>query len=274
MKKSKLIAVSVPLLTSMFVMSMAPVQEQTRQKSAQIMVLGSYHMANPGADVFNLQADDVLAPKRQAEMQELVNKLAKFKPTKIVVEVDSNYDSIFNVRYRNYVKGGYALKQNESEQIGFRLAKQLGHTNIHCVDEPGKFDFNSVMQFGMANGMGQDLQTMMGMVQEHIKAENTRLAQSTIGAFLKEMNRPEVHLQGLDWYMKLLNISKKGEFPGPELVTDVYERNLKIMSNIFRLKENEQERILVIYGNGHSSFFKSILLGSQEFEWIDVYEYL
>lgn len=36
------------------------------------MVLGSYHMANPGADVFNMQADDVLSTHRQKEMEELV----------------------------------------------------------------------------------------------------------------------------------------------------------------------------------------------------------
>jgi hypothetical protein len=35
---------------------------------AEVLVLGVYHMANPGHDVFNMLADDVLAPKRQAEI--------------------------------------------------------------------------------------------------------------------------------------------------------------------------------------------------------------
>jgi len=29
----------------------------------EILVLGTYHMANPGHDVHNMQADDVLSPK-------------------------------------------------------------------------------------------------------------------------------------------------------------------------------------------------------------------
>jgi hypothetical protein len=33
-------------------------------KRAEVLVLGVYHMANPGHDIFNMQADDVLAPKR------------------------------------------------------------------------------------------------------------------------------------------------------------------------------------------------------------------
>ena len=45
----------------------------------QIMVLGTYHMANPGRDVYNMQVDDVRAPKRQQELAELTDVLAKFQ---------------------------------------------------------------------------------------------------------------------------------------------------------------------------------------------------
>jgi hypothetical protein len=34
----------------------------------EILVLGTYHMANPGHDIHNMQADDVLSPKRQQEI--------------------------------------------------------------------------------------------------------------------------------------------------------------------------------------------------------------
>src|SRR5215472_14130917 len=49
----------------------------------EILVLGTYHMANPGRDVYNMQADDVRSPKRQAEIGELLAVLKKFHPTKI-----------------------------------------------------------------------------------------------------------------------------------------------------------------------------------------------
>ena len=34
-----------------------------------IMILGCEHLANPGADTFNTRMDNVLAPKRQAEIE-------------------------------------------------------------------------------------------------------------------------------------------------------------------------------------------------------------
>ena len=66
--------------------------KQMAQKPT-IMILGSGHLANWGADRINFKMDDVLAPKRQAELQELAEQLARFKPTKIAVEVDERWDA-------------------------------------------------------------------------------------------------------------------------------------------------------------------------------------
>ena len=45
----------------------------------QVLVLGTYHMANPGHDIHNMQADDVLLPKRQQqEIAQLIDVLKDF----------------------------------------------------------------------------------------------------------------------------------------------------------------------------------------------------
>src|SRR5437870_13308528 len=84
---------------------------------AEVLVLGVYHMANPGHDIFNMQADDVLAPKRQAEIAQLLEALKKFQPTKIAVEADFGSDRIAK-RYADYTAGKYELTRNEIDQIG------------------------------------------------------------------------------------------------------------------------------------------------------------
>ena len=60
------------------------------QAKPTIMILGSGHLANWGADSINYRMDDVLAPKRQTELQQLVEQLTRFKPTKVAVEVDTH----------------------------------------------------------------------------------------------------------------------------------------------------------------------------------------
>ena len=66
-----------------------PPQKPAAATRAEVLVLGVYHMANPGHDIFNMQADDVLAPKRQAEIAQLIAALKSFHPTKIAVEAVS-----------------------------------------------------------------------------------------------------------------------------------------------------------------------------------------
>ena len=42
----------------------------------EVMILGTYHMSNPGRDLHNMRADDVLAPKRQSELEAVASGLA------------------------------------------------------------------------------------------------------------------------------------------------------------------------------------------------------
>src|SRR5437763_9862840 len=84
----------------------------TGPSRAEVLVLGVYHMANPGHDIFNMNADDVLSPKRQQEIAQLLEVLKKFRPTKIAIESD-----VFSQRatreYSDYLAGKYTLSRNE-----------------------------------------------------------------------------------------------------------------------------------------------------------------
>lgn len=53
------------------------------------MMLGTYHFGNPGQDLHDMKADNVLTPKKQAELADVAARLARFKPTKIAVEAVS-----------------------------------------------------------------------------------------------------------------------------------------------------------------------------------------
>lgn len=68
-----------------------------RVDTASLLIVGSYHMANPGRDVFNVQAEDVLADRRQRELREVVDHevvdhLKRFAPTKVALELATDYE--------------------------------------------------------------------------------------------------------------------------------------------------------------------------------------
>ncbi len=68
-----------------------------------------------------MQADDVLLPKRQQEIAQLLDVLKRFHPTMIAIESDP--DGARPQQYTDYLAGTHTLSRNEIEQIGFRLAK-------------------------------------------------------------------------------------------------------------------------------------------------------
>src|SRR6478736_4388739 len=100
---------------------------------AQVLVVGTYHMSNPRLDAVNVTADDVLAPKRQHEIEQLAAKLATFRPTKVAVEIPYGRDSVSNSLYQRYLAGTHALDRTEMQQLGFRIAKAAGLPRIHGV---------------------------------------------------------------------------------------------------------------------------------------------
>jgi len=108
-----------------------------------VLVLGTFHLANHNKDMFNVQADDMLAPKRQAEIAAFVESLRGFQPTKIAVEVAVGQVEL-NQKYQQYLAGKYTLTADEVDQIGFRLAKELGHTQLYPINVMADFPFEAV----------------------------------------------------------------------------------------------------------------------------------
>src|SRR5256884_7368499 len=144
MKIERVSLMTVGLLFVLVAAASAQTKEAVRTtsaKKARVLVLGVFHMANPGRDMFNLQVDDVLAPRRQKELSDLAEMLKRFQPTKIALESPAGSEKI-RKQYEDYLAGNYSLTRSESDQIGFRLAKELGHKQVCGIDIQGDFPFD------------------------------------------------------------------------------------------------------------------------------------
>jgi hypothetical protein len=207
-------------------------------------------MANPGRDIYNTQADDVLAPKRQAEMAEVIEVLKRFRPTKIAVERESG-DARINKDYADYLAGTHELTRNEIEQIGFRLAKELGHTNVYAVDTDGEFPYPRLLKYAKATDRSKELDALSAEIGEMVKASNAYLASHTILQMLLRLNSDEQIALGTGFYYRQAELGEPYDWAGADLVSDWGRRNMRIYTNVTRLVDSPNERILVIYGSGH-----------------------
>lgn len=217
---------------------------------AQVLVLGVYHMANPGHDIFNMKADDVLAPKRQAEIAQLIEVLKRFHPAKIAVEAEVGDDRVPK-RYAEYLAGKHELTRNEIEQIGFRLAKQLGHKTVYPVDVEGEFPFQRIVNYAKASGRSKELDALMGEIGGMVKAQDQYLASHTVLETLLYMNADDKVAEDVGFDYRAAHFGEPGDWAGADLVSDWFRRNMRIYSNIAQLVDSPNERVLVIFGAGH-----------------------
>jgi Family of unknown function (DUF5694) len=230
---------------------------------AHVLVLGTFHMANPGRDIFNLKVDDMRAPKRQTEIAAFVKNLKAFHPTKIAVEAPLGDEKI-NQNYRDFLAGSYELTANETNQIAFRLAKELGHKQVYPIDVMGDFPFEAVQEFARKHGKEQLLSEITASAPRELEQESNILKNGTVTDLFRHINADQQIREGNAFYMGMARFAGNGEYPGPDLMAEWYRRNARIFSNLRNIIDSPDDRVLVIYGAGHEYWLQRDVLDSDD----------
>jgi FAD/FMN-containing dehydrogenase len=252
---------NMTLVLALAVVTATAVLAQQSPSRAQVLVLGVYHMANRSHDIYNMHADDVLATKRQAEIAQVIEALKKFRPTKVAIEADllSPDNPTTKLRpnqYADYLAGKRELGPDEIEQIGFRLARELGHSTIYPVNADYDFPYQRLVDYAKASGRSKELEEIMGGFDAKTKAQGEYLAAHTILETLLWMNSDEKVEYENGLYYRLGHFGQVGDWAGADLLADWFHRNIRIYSNITQLVDSPAERILVIYGAGHLTWLR------------------
>lgn len=245
----------------------------------QVMVLGMYHFANPGRDVVNLEVDDVLSAKRQAEIADVVESLAAWGPTKIAMEDEAEPPML---ALSDYPDADALLTKDRSEsvQIGYRLAQKLGHDAIYGYDErggenePDYFPFGKVQAFAGANGRMGEIAAIFAEVEAMAAEQQERLATQSIAESLFVHNDGEALARMHDRiYYSLLRFGDGNAQPGAELNAYWYMRNAKMFAKIDMIAQ-PGDRVLVIAGSGHATWLRHFVERMPGYELVETMPYL
>jgi len=254
-------------------------------QQTKVLTLGSFHFNFPNLDIAKTDKNDqidVLDSKYQNEIKLIVEKLAKFKPTKIVIERHPEQQQEYDSLYTSYLNEQHKITRSEEQQIGFRLAQQLGLKRLYCADAWGT-DYAEVAKIvdgddTIASGKFIDyLYNNPDSLLTSYHDEKKLFKTEGILAELKRINSEEYIKNGLGDY--LIGIFKYEtedyEQLGPDFVTSWwFNRNLRIFRNIQRINAKPEDRILVIYGAGHMNLLNIFFESSSEYELLDINHYL
>jgi hypothetical protein len=244
----------------------------TNAAKPKVMILGTFHFANPGLDYTKAERDSILSEKRQKEVRELIDKVKAFKPTKIAIEAPYGATQV-NDNYHLFLQNKFELKESETYQVAFRLAKELNHQQLYPIDFKKDMDFDAVLKSAALNGQQKFLerfQQAMGFVTK-MQAEANKY---TVLEQLRTMNDVAALERLHSLYLLLAEAGKGSDYTGADVVAGWYERNLKIAMNVVRTADSSEDRILVLIGAGHVKLLREFLKESPSVEVVEVGGYL
>jgi len=257
-------------------------EEMPRPK---VLLLGIFHFANPGADAHRSKYTfDVFSERGQRELNEVLDRLAEFAPTKILVERGSQQQSGVDEWYQSYLEGKQSTVTNEAVTVGFALAKRLGHARVFGMDARGEWLpglpetdeawIAAAKKLGKEDALDDPTDAKYKLMYKH---EDDIEETLTLRQRLRMMNHSErVRLgHGVYFFWAGFRVTDGNEFPGPDgFMSMWHNRNLRMFSNIQRLASEPEDRVLVIVGAGHLAILQQCVQSCPTMKWVSVDEYL
>lgn len=241
------------------------------------LLVGTYHFQSrpdgPGEDA---EPVSMKTPDKQAELDHLVERLAAYEPTKVMVQAPYAMAKQVITQYTLYRFGTYDLGQNEVHQVGYRLARRLGHDEIYPIDVLHRWWEPGIEEVTAENPAAAEL---LDAIQRRLEAgdradEENDDYNRTVTQRLAALNTSEPGVSGLEDYLSAWVRLVDGEnYAGADIVGNWYHRNLRIYANLLRYAQ-PGDRLLVFYGNSHIPVLRHLLSASGQFVLDDPLEYL
>ena len=266
----------------MTVRGQTPLDEFRSRPRAQVLILGVMHFKDAGLDGYKPQFPwDMLSPERQKEIEAVADLLAAWKPTKVAVERQVPRQPVVDSLFREYRAGRLGPDPNEVVQLGFRLAKRLGHERVWAVDAPARWYDTTLTQTAYREKVtalaavsppdpGWDARfTALYRMDDSLKT--VRPLKETL---LYQNSDERLAIGHGHYLVGAMLLGPAGEYFGADGQTPWYNRNLRIASNLMRLARTPEDRVLLIIGAGHVPIIRHALQSAPGIRLVDVKDVL
>ncbi len=243
----------------------------------EVLLVGTFHFGYPGQDAHKTAEDkkiDILSDEKQKEIEELVEYIARFKPTKIAVEAGKNTGYLMH-RKAEVEAGNEKPKRQEIDQLAFRLMNQFGLDTLYGTDARGMISDIAELEGGepyLENIMAEydwksDSPLSKAYTEYYEYIDDVKLEFSLLEVF-KYMNTNEFinYMHGA----YTVGDFKLDDYKGADALAMLwYSRNIRIFRNIQQINATADDRVLVLYGAGHIPILKQLFECSPEFDVVE-----
>lgn len=265
------------------ILSCGKVKEETKLKSVensntkQVLLVGTFHYNNPGADVAKTKTFDILKESSQLELEKLSNYIKAYNPTKIFVEWPFDEQKELDSLYRLYKEDKYFENdslsdfylKNEIFQFAFRIAKKNNLDKVYGIDyDKTDFPYGKVM-----NDIEDNNQTEL---KEKIENTIANLSQdfdnminndASLTELTLALNTKEINFASNNLHNNLISMAgSPNDLNGVYLTSEWYKRNLYMWSLIQKNTLESDKKIMVLAGSSHTAMIELFINGNKNWE--------
>ncbi|TDT44916.1 hypothetical protein CLV90_1995 [Maribacter spongiicola] len=261
------------------------IDEHDSQKAGKIQVLnvGFFHFGTT-SDANKVDFDENNL-KEQKEIRQLSELLAAFKPTIICLEYTPEIDDKINEGYIKFLENPDKLdtEYGELSMVGYDVARMNSLEKVYGIDNYIGYNY-SVGDFienspELINAI--DPKTYLELTNNPLKeypeleAKNKNFDNLSLLEKIKLTNNPVM----LDYSLntnadKLFYVGIDDNFVGADQAALFYQRNMRIFSNLNRIKMTVDDRVLIIMGSAHTAMLREFISRSPKFEMVNTLDYL
>lgn len=254
--------------------SIKAVSDYFPKEQAKVLVVGTFHFDYPGLDAHKTSDEDkidVLKEPKKSEVTELVEYIKKFKPNKIAIEAYDNWNA--TEKLNQYKNGDHRDKRDERYQLAMRIANELQLDTLYAIDSGTMVEDLEKIDSSYTNALFKDFDFQSDdpynqYVFDWIGKEEKLLPKVKLLDYFKHINSKTSHQYGYGAY--LVGDFKLDNERGPDILSSWwYNRNLRIFRKLQLITENSNDRILLIFGNGHAAVLRQLLEASPEYEFVE-----
>ncbi|MEM6735983.1 MAG: DUF5694 domain-containing protein [Bacteroidota bacterium] len=241
-----------------------PIEPPNKHK--EVLLIGTFHYNNPGADVAKTKSFDILSQDSQNELEQISLRIKEYNPTKIFVEWPYDEQNELDSLYHLYKENKYFTKDSLSEfylkneifQLAFRTAKANHAEKVYGIDYATSFPFEEVMKDIEEANQTELLSNIQdGIAKFTVDFDNKIEAGTSLTELTNYLNSPEMRKFSNHFHNDLMLLAGgKDDFSGPLLTSEWFKRNLYMWSLTQKNTMDTDERIMILVGASHAAMFE------------------
>jgi len=232
--------------------------EKNNSNKIKVLNFGTAHLSST-SDV-NSSMINLEDPKEKADLEKMVRKIAEFKPTVILLELEPKKNEYIKETFAEY-KIDQKERLNYSDElnsIGLEVGRLSETERIYGIDSQIDFDYPSLIE--LANQTKTDSLFVTKMMDYYKKLNSLKLKEQFI-----EMNTKESKMKTFDFYNFLATQHSENNYEGAKVISEFYERNLRMYSNLNDLKLSKNDRVFILAGATHTAYLDIFIGNSEKF---------